>query len=147
MPDDETDPPIRIQVITEEKSATTTSTSTATTIPTASTAAPSTTVARASDEDARVRAMRANCGVRSRTQAVVANIDMIVSRGTSQEVVQFEVCLNEFTMISSNVPVEKIVDANTLVAVGGDTSLVPWGLGLVLLGLSLSAVRRRLGKV
>lgn len=144
VPDDETDPPIRIQILTEEKPSPTTTLN-----PTSSTAAgssttPTTSVREITDEDARVRAMRANCGVRSRTEPVVANIDMVVSRGTSQELVQFEVCLNEFTMISSNVDTEKIVDANTLVAVGGGASTAPWGFLLVLVGAMLYVVRRRL---
>ena len=76
---------------------------------------------------------------------------MLLSRGTSQEVVSFEVCMNSFTVTAANTPLEAFGDAVTedpiaftsVPNVGGDLDLVWVAALLMALGIALLGGVRR----
>jgi len=76
---------------------------------------------------------------------------MLLSRGTSQEVVEFDVCMNNFKVIASNAPSEAfgesaLADPAAIEAtpgVGGGTNMLWPGLLLIAVGAMLVLSGRR----
>ncbi len=99
---------------------------------------------------------REQCAETSSFDATITEVQMLLSRGTSQEVVSFEVCMNSFTVTAANTPLEAFGDAVTVdpaevsasglsavPAVGGDLDLLWLASLLAALGLVLVGTTRR----
>lgn len=89
-------------------------------------------------------AKRKACGSNSSYEAAIASVRLLVSRGTSQEVVDMELCLNDFTLIRSNLPASAYV--SKFDAFGAGFGQVWTAFAMIIVGFSILAVRsRRLG--
>lgn len=94
---------------------------------------------------------REQCATASSYDATITEVQMLLSRGTSQEVVSFEVCMNSFTVTAANTPLEAFGDAVTedpaafasVPNVGGDLDLVWVAALLMALGIALLGGVRR----
>lgn len=94
---------------------------------------------------------RAACFDATAYEASITQVQMLLSRGTSQEVVEFDVCMNNFKVIASNAPSEAfgesaLADPAAIEAtpgVGGGTNMLWPGLLLVAVGAMLVLSGRR----
>jgi hypothetical protein len=99
---------------------------------------------------------REQCAETSTFDATITEVQMLLSRGTSQEVVSFEVCMNSFTVTAANTPLEAFGDAVTedpaelaalatasIPTVGNDLDIVWIAVLLMTFGLALLGGGRR----
>lgn len=85
---------------------------------------------------------RSVCGAQSAFKPEIVDVQLLVSRGTSQEVVSMELCLNDFSVISSDIPSSSFVDE--FPETGSDLTLGWIGMLLVGIGVMIQLSRRRL---
>ena len=97
---------------------------------------------------------RAACFDASAYEASITQVKMLLSRGTSQEVVEFEVCMNNFKVIASNAPTaafgeSALVDPAAVAVpeatpgVGGGTNMLWPALTLLVTGAVMILAGRR----
>ena len=91
---------------------------------------------------------RAVCAASAPTDFQITQVQMLLSRGSSSEVVEFEVCMNSFTVTGSNAPMDAfgdavVADPLVIPQTGGDLDLVWMSFMLMLLGAGIFVLGRR----
>lgn len=91
---------------------------------------------------------RAVCAAASPEDFQITQVQMLLSRGSSSEVVDFEVCMKSFTVTGSNAPMDAfgdavVADPLALPATGGDINMVWTAFMLLLFGAGIFVLGRR----